>query len=46
MNQDTVQLTSKGYEWTCPECYTLNETEEAVSEVQCDICYTVFKTEY
>lgn len=45
LNQpEEVQLTSKGYEWTCPRCKMLNEIEEKLGRVQCMACMSIYNT--
>ena len=44
---DSVEIIASGYEWTCPECNTLNHEIEVPETVRCCNlqCNTDFTTE-
>ncbi|MBW1845556.1 MAG: hypothetical protein JRI94_00115 [Deltaproteobacteria bacterium] len=40
---ETVGLIASGYEWTCPECDTLNKEIEIYNQVTCQNCERTFE---
>jgi DNA-directed RNA polymerase subunit RPC12/RpoP len=43
--EETVELISSGYEWTCLNCDTLNTTIEILEDVKCQECSEKFKVD-
>lgn len=41
-DNDEVELIASGYEWECPECYTLNHEIEITESVTCTQCRTKY----
>ena len=41
-SSDSIELISSGYEWTCPDCDTLNEEIEITAAVTCSKCKKKF----
>ena len=43
--EQTVELISSGYEWTCPVCDTLSTVIETTESVTCEACEREFKVD-
>lgn len=41
-----VDTIASGYEWTCPECETLNTEIEWTEDVYCDECAEHYKARF
>jgi hypothetical protein len=44
-NETSVSLIASGYEWTCPNCDTLNKEIEVTEKVFCDNCANFYNVE-